>query len=41
MAHNHSRVRRTSPFLEAETARTMVSELISRMNELTDVKGMS
>ena len=35
------RVRRTSPCLEADTARTMVSELISRMNELIDVTGMS
>ena len=41
MAHSHSRVRRTSPCLEADTASTIVSELISRMNELTDVKGMS
>ena len=41
MVHSHIRVRRTSPRWMADTASTMVSELISSTNELTDVNGMS
>ena len=38
---SHSRVRRSSPRWAAETASTIVSELMSSTKELTEVKGMS
>ena len=41
MADSHTVARRESARLKADSASTMVSELISRMNELTDVNGMS
>ena len=38
---SHTRSRRSSPRWMAATASTMVSELISSTNELTEVNGMS
>ena len=38
---SHRRLLRMSPRWRAERASTMVSELISSTNELTEVKGMS
>ena len=40
MADNHSRIRLWSPPMTALTARTIVSELISRMKLVIDVNGM-